>query len=314
MLSPPPSPPLSSASTVAVQEQKRQRTPPVTVVSADLPSIQKGASVCTDSTANPSCFSRTDAKAVQKARACAVTSPLDREQELQKLSREKGVYDFIIASLKPGFGPFPESLPGCGLFSPKRFADVMVSLTESSYLNLFPKNIIGVGSGLAFVEKFFDLMEGVKVKCYDREPQNKFLPVEQAQFPQDIEKCLPDDCSGSILVAGYPQGYLGPVLAEFIARGGEMLCTTVESDLFCEMHSGYEQAPSLLRRGIDTLREKKSGECFEVRLKDYSAMAPDSYIQFYNWPSAVKQRLFNCPELKDFCSDIKFYDSDSDSD
>lgn len=203
------------------------------------------------------------------------------------------------------------TIPGCGRLDPVRFLNVMLSLCESSYQDAFPKTIIGIGSGEAFLEKCFGLMGGVNVKCYDHEPSNRFLPVEQAEFPKDIEKCLLDDCSSCVLVSGYPQGYLGPVLAEFIRRGGEMLCTTVEGSLLCDMHEGYEDNPDLLREGIKALK-KKSGECFEVRLTEYTMMGPPSYIQFYNWPSSVKQLMFDSPDLKDLCSDIEFFDNDSD--
>jgi hypothetical protein len=156
------------------------------------------------------------------------------------------------------------------------------------------------------------LMGGVNVKCYDRNPCNEFVPVEQAEFPKDIEKCLPDDCSNCVLVSAYPQGYLGPVLSEFIRRGGEMLCTTVSDSLFCDMHEGYEDNPDVLNEGIKELR-KKNGEFFEVKLTEYSSMmGPPSYIQFYNWPSSVKQSMFESQELKSLCSDIDSYDYDSD--
>ena len=203
------------------------------------------------------------------------------------------------------------TIPGCGRLDSVRFLHVMLSLCESSYQYAFPKTIIGIGSGEAFLEKCFGLMGGVNVKCHDREPLNRFLPVEQAEFPKDIGKCLLDDCSSCALVSGYPQGYLGPVLAEFIRRGGEMLCTTVESGLLCDMHGGYEDNPDLLREGIEALK-KKSGECFEVKLTEYTMMGPPSYIQFYNWPSSVKQLMFDSPDLKDLCSDIEFFDNNSD--
>ena len=95
------------------------------------------------------------------------------------------------------------------------------------------------------------------------------LSVQQADFPADIARCLPEDCSDCLLLAGYPQGQLGPVLAEFIRRGGYMLCTTVEESLFTQMHEDYEKDPSILRQGIKTLAEKKTGECFEVELRPY---------------------------------------------
>ena len=111
----------------------------------------------------------------------------------------------------------------------------------------------------------------VSVKCYDRESCNEFIPVESAEFPQDISKILPDDCSSSVLVAGYPSGYLGPVLSEFIRRGGETLCTTVQDSLFSDMHGGRENDPGILRKAINELR-KKNGEFFEVKLSHYHPM------------------------------------------
>lgn len=78
--------------------------------------------------------------------------------------------------------------------------------------------MISVGAWHAFTEACFKLMKGVNIKYYDREPLNKFSPVEQAEFPKDIEKCLPDNCNGCLLFSGYPEGYLGAVLKEFIRR------------------------------------------------------------------------------------------------
>ncbi|WP_257266383.1 hypothetical protein, partial [Endozoicomonas sp. ONNA2] len=116
------------------------------------------------------------------------------------------------------------AVPGCGRLKPERFLGVMLSLCESAYQGTFPKTVISIGSGQAFLEKCFSLMGDINVKCYDREPLTRFLPVAQAEFPKDINNCLPDDCSNCLLVSGYPQGFLGPVLLEFIRRGGEMLC------------------------------------------------------------------------------------------
>jgi len=105
---------------------------------------------------------------------------------------------------------------------------VMRCLYYGSIYDFFPKNIIGIGSGSAFIEKALSCISEVSVKCYDMKGGNSdnFMPVEQAEFPKDIEKCLPDDCSKHISFAGFPQGYLGPILTEYIKRGGEMLCTT----------------------------------------------------------------------------------------
>ena len=197
------------------------------------------------------------------------------------------------------------AVPGCGRLDPVRFLGVMLSLCESAYQDAFPKTVISIGSGQAFLEKCFDSMGGVSVKCYDREPLTRFLPVEQAEFPKDINKCLPDDCSSCLLVSGYPQGYLGPVLTEFIRRGGEMLCTTVEGGLFCDVHEGYEDNPKVLRDGIKKLR-KKDGAFFEVQLTDYTLMGPASFIQFYNWPSGVRQLMIDSSILNGLCSHIAF--------
>ena len=212
---------------------------------------------------------------------------------------KEDLINFVRRNMHPLFG----SIPGAGLLDSVRFLRVMLSLCESSYQDAFPKNIIGVGSGKGFLEKCFELMGEVKVKCYDRDPLNDFVPVEQAEFPKDIEKCLPDDCSNYVLVSGYPQGFLGPVLSEFIRRGGEMLCITVEAGLFCNMHAEFEDNSDVLNEALKALR-KKNGEFFQVKLRDYSRIAPPSYIQFYNWPSSVKQSMFESQELKSLCSDI----------
>ena len=198
-------------------------------------------------------------------------------------------------------------LPCCGNFDPTRFLHVMHSLCESSYENVFPKTIISVGSGRGFLEKCFGLMGRFSVKCYDREPCNEFIPVEQAEFPKDIEKILPDDCRGCLLLAGFPHGYLGPVLVEFIRRGGKMLCTTVEGSLFDQMHEGYEDNPDVLYEGIKELR-KKNGEFFQIELAEQSKYGPLSYIQFYNWPLSAKQAMLNDHLLMRLCSDIEFSD------
>ena len=220
--------------------------------------------------------------------------------DLQK--SKKDLFNFVRDNMNPLLG----SIRSCGLLDSVRFLRVMLSLCESSYQDAFPKNIIGVGSGQGFLEKCFELMGEVNVKCYDRDPRNDFVPVEQAEFPKDIEKCLPDDCSNCVLVSGYPQGYLGSVLSEFIRRGGEMLCTTVERSLFSYMHVRYEDNPDVLNEGIKALR-KKNGEFFEVKLNEGLMMALPtlpSYIQFYNWPSSVKQSMFKSQELKSLCFDI----------
>ena len=233
----------------------------------------------------------------------AAAKPLDlysvshyADLQQQKINSKNDLID-LIDLVKDKF-------PCCGSLDPTRFLNVMLSLCESSYQDAFPKNIIGVGSGQGFLEKCFELMGEVNVKCYDRDPLNNFVPVEQAEFPKDIEKCLPDDCSNYVLVSGYPQGFLGPVLSEFIRRGGEMLCTTVEGGLFCNMHAGYEDNPDVLNEGIKALR-KKNGEFFQVKLSEYSSTrGSPSYIQFYNWPFSVKQSMFESQELKSLCFDI----------
>ncbi|WP_257263592.1 hypothetical protein, partial [Endozoicomonas sp. ONNA2] len=89
---------------------------------------------------------------------------------------------------------------------------------------------------------------------------------------------------------------------------GEMLCTTVEGSLYGDMHEGYEDNPKVLRDGIKELR-KKNGEFFEVKLTEYTMMGPPSYIQFYNWPSSVKQLMFGFPHLENLCFDMKFPES-----
>ena len=199
------------------------------------------------------------------------------------------------------------SVPSSGFFNPTKFFDVMHSLCVSSYEDAFPKTVIGVGSGRGFIEKCFGMMGGVNVKCYDLEPRNEFIPVEQAEFPKDIERVLPDDCSDCVLVAGYPQGYLGPVLAEFIRRGGEMLCTTVEGSLFGPTHAD-EADPNFLQKAINELR-KKNGEFFQVECGHVSPKSqPLSYIQFYNWSPRAKKLIFDDPKLKGLCSDIEFSD------
>ncbi|UYM17277.1 hypothetical protein [Endozoicomonas euniceicola] len=199
-------------------------------------------------------------------------------------------------------------VPGVGNnpMNPRTFSNVMLSLCESSYQNSFPKKIIGIGSGSAFLEKCFELMNVMEVKCYDKKPcgdGGSFLPVEKATFPKDIEKCLPDDCSDCLLVSGYPKGFLGSVLAEFIRRGGEMFCTTVEGCLSADMHLGYEKNPEVLQKGIEDLMEK-SGESFQVEVAKSTVSDPSVFIQFFNWPASVKQSLLDCRELEDLCFDL----------
>ena len=243
----------------------------------------------------------------------AVARPLDLysvshsdDSEEQKRMSKLALCELVQNNVE-GFNIiFPYvAVPGCGRLNPVRFLNVMLCLCESAYQDAFPKTVISIGSGQAFLEKCFGLMGGVNVKCYDRKPLTRFLPVEQAEFPKDINKCLPDDCSSCLLVSAYPQGYLGPVLAEFIRRGGEMLCTTVEGGLFCSMHVGYEDNPDILRDWIKELR-RKNGEFFEVQLNDFTMMESPSFIQFYNWPSSVKQLMFDSQRLKGLCSDIEF--------
>ncbi|MCK5893168.1 MAG: hypothetical protein KAG53_01900 [Endozoicomonadaceae bacterium] len=210
--------------------------------------------------------------------------------------------DFIIANTNANNC---SQLPCCGQFNPKRFLEVMCSLSESSCKNHFPKTIIGIGSKEGFIEKCFQIMDGMDVQCYDREPTISFLPVKQAEFPRDIESCLPEDCSSCILFAGYPCGFLGPMLAEFIQRGGTMFCTTVSEGLIgVNRHSNSEVDPNILEKAINDLKDD-SGKCFQVQLREYDPnRTSDSYIQFYNWPSTVKQCMFDSLKLKDFCSEI----------
>lgn len=216
---------------------------------------------------------------------------------LMKLLREKQRLD----------NSFDLCVPSSGFFYPTKFFDVMHSLCVSSYEDAFPKTVIGVGSGRGFIEKCFGMMGGVNVKCNDLEPRNEFISVEQAEFPKDIERVLPDDCSDCVLVAGYPQGYLGPVLAEFIRRGGEMLCTTVEGSLFSPTHAD-EADPNVLQKAINELR-KKNGEFFQVECGHVSPKSQLlSYIQFYNWSPRAKKLIFDDPNLKGLCSDIEFSD------
>ena len=87
-----------------------------------------------------------------------------------------------------------------------------------------------------------------------------------------------------------------------------MLCTTVERSLFADMHARYEDNLDVLKEGIKALG-KKNGECFEVKLNEGtirmgSMVTLPSYIQFYNWPSSVKQSMFKSQELKSLCFDI----------
>ncbi|WP_257266382.1 hypothetical protein, partial [Endozoicomonas sp. ONNA2] len=148
----------------------------------------------------------------------------DDSQEPKRESK-KALCELVLNNTKPFNIVFPYiAVPGCGHFKPERFLDVVLSLCESAYQGTFPKKVISIGSGQAFLEKCLSLMGDVTVKCYDREPLTRFLPVEHAEFPKDINNCLPDDCRDCLLVSGYPQGFLGPVLLEFIRRGGEMLC------------------------------------------------------------------------------------------
>ncbi|MDP0589168.1 MAG: hypothetical protein QS748_08225 [Candidatus Endonucleobacter bathymodioli] len=196
-----------------------------------------------------------------------------------------------------------------GCIGALQFSRVMFFLCNSSISNDFPKNIIGIGSGNACIEKAFSYMLKANVKCYDNvvDHSNNFMFVEQAEFPKDIGKCLPYDCSKHILFSGYPQGYLGPILSEYIKRGGEMLCTTVENRLFDDMHSGYEDDENVLEQGIVDLIEKKSGESFQfdVSLKSSRRSMSTTYMQFYNWPSVVKQKILLFPSLNTMCSDIE---------
>lgn len=195
-------------------------------------------------------------------------------------------------------------LPCCGFIPPGRFQTIFHTLAQAFHQDLLPKTIIGVGSGDGFLEKCFATI-GCQVSCYDRKPCNKYLPVKAAEFPEDISRCLPEDCSDAILLAGYPQGYLGPILAEFISRGGKMLCTTVERSLFSSMHEGYETTPSVLRQALRTLKETKTGEFFDIELRPRTMLFPPACIQFYNFPSSVRQLLLDSPRLKDACRDIR---------
>ena len=210
----------------------------------------------------------------------------------------------LFKNIDPVFG----TLPVCGLIPPAHFQPVFIALAQAVHHDIVPKTLVGIGSGEGFLEKCFETI-GCQVSCYDRQPCNKYISVQQADFPADSARCLPEDCSDCLLLAAYPQGQLGPVLAEFIRRGGQRLCTTVEESLFTQMHEDYEKDPSILRQGIKTLAEKKSGECFEVELRPYRLGSGPVMIQFYNFPSSVRQLLLESPELNDCCSDI-FLDFD----
>lgn len=234
------------------------------------------------------------------------TYTIDKQDQLKELVTKKILCSLALDNLDSISG----KIPGYGRFDPVRFLDVMFSLTEGYYRNTFPKTIIGIGSGQALLERCFDVMAGTNVKCYDCKPCNGFMPVEQAEFPRDIEKCLPDDCSRCLLVSAYPQEYSCPVIVEFIRRGGVMLCTIVEGNLYSGINAGYEKNSDVLIKGIKALREMEKGECFQVMLAENSMGRAPSYIQFYNWPSSDKQRMLDKETLQGLCSDIVCYDSD----
>ena len=191
----------------------------------------------------------------------------------------------------------------CGFLPPARFVEVMSVLAQAAQSDILPKRIIGVGSGLGLIEKCFDIM-GCIVTCYDREPCNRFIPVQQAEFPQDIARCLPEDCRDCMLLAAFPQGYLGPILTEFVHRGGSMLCTTVEKTLFSDMHEGDEQDSALLRQGVRALQDKKTGDFFQVELTSGSMLSAGVRLQFYNGTQRLRRLLQETPELRRLCSTI----------
>ena len=254
---------------------------------------------------DPSCKIEHNNASIQKY---AIKS-LSPSEQMLATSSKKELSDLIFNNLDPFFS----CVPSCGRFYPNRFLHVMHCLSDCATRKIFPNEIIGVGSGQAFIEKCFSLMNGISVRCYDREPNKKFLPVENAFFPKDIKSCLPNDCSECVLVSGYPQGYLGPILCEFIIRNGKMLCTTVEGSLFCDMHESFEEDPSILRRAINDLRKKNHGSFFQVKLTEYTMIGPPSYIQFYNWPAPIMQAMSDSETLKELCSKIEFDEISSDS-
>ena len=293
------------ASSVPPEKKARRETRTIIEISITPQLTRKGLSVASDS----------DPLAPHGAEGTSRDLPTDTIrvtlEQLEYLCSKRASLSSSIRNIRKLIGDnlgYRFRIPSCGFFDPYKFTAVMSSLCESSYKNAFPKTIIGIGSGRGFLEKCFELMGGLNVKCYDREPCNEFIPVELAEFPKDIDRILPNNCSSSVLVAGYPQGYLGPVLSEFIQRGGKMLCTTVEGSLFADVHAEYEDDPDILRKAISELT-KMNGEFFQVKLNSYNPMLETQlpkYIQFYNWSPTAKQAIFKCPELSGFCSNMEF--------
>ena len=229
-------------------------------------------------------------------------SPCDEQAARARLrATVTKLQDFFEANAAGSAEP-----PCSGRFVKSRCLSVMEGLARAAHMDLLPKNVIGVGSGEGFLEKCFDLMEGVKVFCYDKNPCDRFVSVQRAEFPRDIASCLPEDCSRCMLFAGYPQGGLGPVLAEFMRRGGEMVCTTVEGNLLSLTHFAYESDIDVFEEAVRKLRTKNTGECFRVKLREGATVEDSPYIEFYNFSSQVRQLLQNDPRLGDLCSDLDF--------
>ena len=224
--------------------------------------------------------------------------------QLQQTARLLEIRQALVALVYDNLHPFTGTVRSCGFLPPARFVEVMSVLAQAAQSDILPKRVIGVGSGLGLIEKCFDIM-GCTVTCYDREPCDSFIPVQQAEFPQDIARCLPEDCRNYLLLAAFPQGYLGPILAEFVHRGGSMLCTTVEKTLFSDMHQGYEQDPALLQQAIKALQEKRTGHFFQVELTSGSMLSAGVRLQFYNGPERLKKLLQETPELRRLCSTIE---------
>ena len=183
-----------------------------------------------------------------------------------------------------------------GSIEAKKFKILMEAFNECRE-NL-PDNIISVGPGFALIESAFEMIPGKKVHCFDKEPMKlSVMNITQASIPEDMDTILPKDCSKTMLMLNYPEGYIGETLKEFANRGGKAVFMTLD-DSIKRQHFDFEadKGKTAIAEIHKLLQEKKSTD-FVVELTDetYSVQKYSSfnYLCFYGPTYGV---CFNGPE------------------
>lgn len=223
--------------------------------------------------------------------------PMSRKSELKKFAYDKK-NPCDIPSSNENLHKYPEKHEYicCGSFWPNKtyalFNSLIDLLADETYGEAIPHKIIAVGSGMGLLERFFEI-SGFSVTCYDKSPRkNGHIKVKEAEFPRDIKKILPEDCSNIVLFSGYPEGYLGPITDEFTRRGGEYIIITAFGSLSYDhsMHFGYESDDGeSLKSCLNNLLAKERDSFRLYPGKDYDGYGPGTGVEFYNFPIGTEK-------------------------